>query len=376
MSNYSIFEQLLSKADITINGTRPWDIQIHSDEVYERLLRDGSLALGETYMDGLWDCESIDEMINRILKARLDEQVTTAEKMKLGAKKLKQFFNPQSIQRSKEDVSYHYNTGNDLFEKMLDKYMAYTCAYWRNTDSLDVAQEQKLDLVCRKLGLEPGMRVLDIGCGWGSFMNYAAKHYGVICDGLTLSAEQVAMGKEKCAGLPINFILTDYREFQPEKPYDRIVSIGMLEHVGPDNYDDYFKCAERFLASDGIFLLHTIGGDVSNRSEDTDPWIRKYIFPNGVIPSIAQLGKATEKRFNIEDLHNIGPDYDKTLMAWHENFEAAWPELSEKYGERFYRMWRYYLLSCAGGFRSRQLGVWQLALTKDGRAYPDCVRAI
>jgi cyclopropane-fatty-acyl-phospholipid synthase len=220
------------------------------------------------------------------------------------------------------------------------------------------------------------MRVLDIGCGWGSFMNYAAKHYGVICDGLTLSAEQVAMGKEKCAGLPINFILTDYREFQPEKPYDRIVSIGMLEHVGPDNYDDYFKCAERFLASDGIFLLHTIGGDVSNRSEDTDPWIRKYIFPNGVIPSIAQLGKATEKRFNIEDLHNIGPDYDKTLMAWHENFEAAWPELSEKYGERFYRMWRYYLLSCAGGFRSRQLGVWQLALTKDGRAYPDCVRAI
>lgn len=375
MSNFDLFQNMLSKADIKLNGDRPWDIQIYDEAVFDRVLQHGSLGFGEAYMDGMWDCKQLDVMLDKIIRAHIDQQVSTMTKLKLGAAKVKQFFNPQSILRAKKDVSYHYDTGNDLFEAMLDKNMAYTCAYWHDADNLDEAQDMKLDLICRKLNLQPGQRVLDIGCGWGSFMRYAAQNYGVICDGLTLSAEQAKLGEERCKGLPVNFILQDYREYQPEQPYDHVVSVGMLEHVGPDNYATYFQCAKRFLADDGIFLLHTIGGNVSNTVNECDPWIRKYIFPNGVIPSLAQLGKATEQLFNIEDLHNFGPDYDKTLMSWAQRFDQSWPELASKYGDKFYRMWRYYLLSCASAFRARDLNLWQLALTKVGHDHPDCVRA-
>lgn len=375
MSNFELFQTMLDEADVKLNGDRAWDIQIHDEAVFERVLKHGSLGFGEAYMDGMWDCQQIDVMLDKVIRAKIDQKVSGMTKLKLGAAKVKSFFNPQSISRAKEDVSYHYDTGNDLFEAMLDENMAYTCGYWHDANNLHDAQNKKLDLICRKLDLKPGQRLLDIGCGWGSFMQYAAKHYGAICDGLTLSVEQAKLGAERCQDLPVRFILEDYREFTPEKKYDHIVSVGMLEHVGPDNYDNYFKCAEKFLADDGTFLLHTIGGNISNTVNDCDPWIRKYIFPNGVIPSICQLGKATEQRFNLEDLHNFGPDYDKTLMAWHERFEAAWPTLAEKYGEKFHRMWRYYLLSCAAAFRARDLNLWQLALTKIGHAHLDAVRA-
>ena len=375
MSNFELFQNMLKEADITLNGNRPWDIQIHDEAVFDRVLKSGSLGFGETYMDGMWDCEQIDVMLNKVIRAKIDQKISSMTKLKLGAAKVRSFFNPQSIARAKKDVSSHYDTGNDLFEIMLDKNMAYTCAYWQNAESLDEAQDKKLDLICRKLDLKSGQRVLDIGCGWGSFMHYAAKNYGVICDGLTLSVEQAKLGEDRCKNLPVRFILEDYREYQPDEPYDHVVSIGMLEHVGPDNYETYFKCAEKFLAENGIFLLHTIGGNVSNTVSDCDPWIRKYIFPNGVIPSISQLGKATEQRFNMEDLHNFGPDYDKTLVAWNERFEDAWPDLANKYSEKFHRMWRYYLLSCASAFRARDLNLWQLALTKIGHEHPSAVRA-
>ncbi|WP_419205599.1 cyclopropane fatty acyl phospholipid synthase [Photobacterium leiognathi] len=379
MRNDQIFQNILDFADVKINGDRPWDIQIHNEAVFDRVLKDGSLGFGESYMDGLWDCDAIDEMISRVLHAGIEDKLATTTKIQLGLKagasKLKHLFNPQSVERVTKDVPFHYDLGNDLFEAMLDPRMTYTCAYWKDSDDLKSAQEAKLDLVCRKMGLQPGMRLLDIGCGWGSFMMFAAEKYGVICDGLTLSKEQAALGQARAdeKGLPVNFILQDYRLYHPEQPYDRVVSIGMMEHVGPENYEDYFKAAYSFLADDGIFLLHTIGSPKSKSA--TDPWIDKYIFPNGVIPSMAQIGASAEDYFNIEDVQNIGPDYDKTLVAWNENFEAAWPKLADKYGERFYRMWRYYLLSCAGAFRCRDLNVWQFGLTKKGAELPVSVRA-
>ncbi|MCD9537745.1 cyclopropane fatty acyl phospholipid synthase [Photobacterium carnosum] len=379
MTNEKFFENLLSHADVIINGSRPWDLHVHDERLYDRVLTDGSLGFGESYMDGWWSCDAIDEMINRILHARIDEKLDLSTKLavglKIGASKVKHLFNHQSIDRVTKDVPFHYDLGNDLFESMLDKRMTYTCGYWKDAIDLDSAQEAKLDLVCRKMGLKSGMRLLDIGCGWGSFMNYAAEHYGVICDGLTLSKEQAALGQQRAddLNLPVRFIVQDYRLHKPERPYDRVVSIGMMEHVGPDNYPDYFQAAYRYLAEDGIFLLHTIGSPDSKT--ETDAWINKYIFPNGVVPSMTQIGSAAEDYFNIEDVQNIGPDYDKTLVAWNEKFEQNWPEISERYGEKFYRMWRYYLLSCAGAFRCRDLNVWQFGLTKKGAELPLCVRS-
>ena len=363
-SKYKIFEELLKIADIKLDGDRPWDIKINDEETFDKIIADGSLGFGEAYMENLWECEAIDEMISRVLKTQIDKKITGKQKFKLGSEKLKQIINPQSILRTKKDVPFHYDLGNDVFEAMLDKDMTYTCAYFRGTKDLDQAQKQKLDLICKKLKLEPGMRILDVGCGWGSFMKYAAEHFGVICDGLTLSKEQKKLGEVKCKGFDVNFILKDYREFEPVKKYDRIVSIGMIEHVGPLNYKEYFDCIDNFLKPEGLFLLHTIGGIESHDYDEGNPWIKKYIFPNGIIPSISQLGKAFENRLNLEDFHNIGPDYDKTLMAWNKNFEDNWDSLREKYGEKFYKMWRYYLLSCAGAFRSRDLNTWQLILSK------------
>ncbi|MFA0520075.1 class I SAM-dependent methyltransferase, partial [Vibrio sp. 10N.222.55.E8] len=254
-----MFEEMLAVADIKINGNRPWDIQIHDTAVFNRVLTDGSLGFGESYMDKMWDCDDIAEMISRVLASKIDKKLDLKKKLVLGAhigkSKVKKFFNPQGTSLSKKNVQFHYDIGNDLYKAMLDKRMTYTCAYWDNSDSLDDAQEAKLDLICKKLDLKPGMRILDIGCGWGSFMIYAAEKYGVTCDGLTLSEEQAKLGSllvdEK--NVPVNFILKDYRLYEPYEKYDRIVSVGMLEHVGSSNYSDFFKCANKLMKDDAIF---------------------------------------------------------------------------------------------------------------------------
>ncbi len=256
----------------------------------------------------------------------------------------------------------HYDLGNDLYETMLDRRMVYSCACWAGARSLDEAQEAKLDLVCRKVRLRPGMRVLDIGCGWGGFAAFAAERYGVGVVGVTVSKEQVELGLARTAGLPVELVLRDYRDV--EGTFDAIVSIGMFEHVGRRNYGTFFDVARRCLAPDGLFLLHTIGNRRS--SEADDPWIDRYIFPNGLIPSMAQITAALERRFVLEDWQNIGPNYEPTLLAWLENFRAGWSRLEDRYGRRFYRMWTYYLRSCAGSFRARYNDVWQLVLSRDG----------
>jgi cyclopropane-fatty-acyl-phospholipid synthase len=362
-----VLRDLLASAGVGVNGANPWDIQVHDERFFERVLRDASLGLGESYMEGWWDCAAIDEMINHVLKAHLDEKVRNEFRYAFQAARAR-LFNRQSPGRSFEVGEKHYDLGNDLYKAMLDKRLNYTCAYWKDAKTLDEAQEAKLELVCRKIGVKPGMRILELGCGWGSFAKYAAEKHGASVLGVTISREQVALGTELCRGLPVELRLQDYREVQGK--FDAVISIGVMEHVGYKNYRTYMEVVDRCLKEDGIAFVHTIGNIKSITTGE--PFTDKYIFPNGLLPSIPQLSRAMEGLFVIEDLHNIGPHYDPTLLAWHANFEKAWPDLKEKYGDRFYRMWRYYLLTSAGGFRSRDQQLWQIVFTRIGTPQPDC----
>lgn len=351
---------LLDAADVRLDGSRPWDIRVHNDAFYPRVIARGSLGLGETFMDGYWDALSLDGFIGRLLRAHLDTQVRTfADRLSaLWART----FNLQNGRRAFEVGRRHYDLGNDLYRAMLGGHMVYSCGYWREAADLDAAQEAKLDLICRKLELKPGMHVLDIGCGWGEALRFAAERYGVSGVGITVSDEQAEFARIRCRGLPVRILLQDYREV--DESFDRIFSIGMFEHVGVKNYRKYFEMARRCLRKDGLFLLHTIGTNVSTAS--TDPWIAKYIFPNSMLPSAAQIATAVERLFVIEDWHNFGADYERTLSAWRDNIEHAWPSLGECYDERFQRMWRYYLAASIALFRERQGQLWQLVLSPEG----------
>lgn len=357
---HRLMVELLQRADIRIGGNRPWDMQLKAGGVPERVFAQGNLGLGEAYMEGAWEAERLDEFFFRLLCAGIDQQVKPARLIFYALRA--RLLNLQSRRRAWQVGEAHYDLGNDFYAAMLDPRMTYTCGYWRSAGSLAEAQEAKLELICRKLGLERGMRVLDIGCGWGSFMGYAAERHGVHCVGVTISRKQQAWARERYAGLPVEFRLQDYREIQGR--FDRIVSIGMFEHVGRKNHRSFFEVAARCLADDGLFLLHTIGKN--QRHSTSDPWIDRYIFPNGDLPSLGQIGDGLDGLFILEDLHSFGADYDRTLMAWHANFEAAWPRFANELGERFRRMWRYYLLSCAGAFRARNLQLWQYVLSKSG----------
>lgn len=357
-------QDLLASADIHINGNRPWDIQVHNENLYQRVLRQGSLGLGEAYMDRWWDAEALDQFFFHILRADLEREATLAPPMVwTWFKSL--IVNPQNKHRAYEIGDRHYDTGNDLFEAMLDKRMVYTCGYWQDVNTLDEAQEQKLDVICRKLELKPGQRVLDIGCGWGSFAKYAAEEYGAEVVGLTVSREQMELARERCKGLPVEIRLQDYRQI--DQPFDHVVSLGMFEHVGSKNYRTYMRVVSRCLSGDGVFVLNTIGGNHS--VQNTDPWIEKYIFPNSMIPSIRQIGLAIEDLFVMEQWNNYGSHYDRTLMAWSQNFKKKWETLKSNYSERFYRMWEYYLLCSAASFRARKNHLWQIVLTKKEKTH-------
>lgn len=366
-------EELLAGADVRLDGERPWDLRVHRLELFSRVLAGGSLALGEAYMDGWWDCPRLDELFARVLRAELGRCIPWWKRWREAPGFLAAVLaNPQSRRRAFRVGEHHYDIGNDLYRAMLGRLMVYSCGYWQTgATTLDEAQEAKLDLVCRKLGLEEGQRVLDVGCGWGGTARFAAERYGAEVVGLTVSQRQVDHGRELCAGLPVELRLQDYRDLRPERDgrFDRILSLGMFEHVGRKNYRTFFRVARRMLADDGLFLLHTIGGNRSVRR--TDAWIDRYIFPGSMLPSPVQVTRAAEDLFVLEDWHNFGADYDRTLTAWHENFERAWNDdatgLAERYGERFRRMWRYYLLSCAGSFRARKNQLWQLVLSPRGR---------
>ena len=354
-------QKLLANVDIEINGNRPWDIQVNNPKLYSRILAGYSLALGESYMDGWWDCASLDQFFDRILSARLDRKVRKDRSLLFPFIKAK-IINAQSRSKALIIGKRHYDIGNRLFSIMLDKGMNYSCGYWEKAATLDEAQEAKLDLICNKLLLKPGMTVLDIGCGWGGFAKWAAENYRVKVMGITVSQEQVKFARKYCKGLDVDIEFQDYRELR--QPFDRIVSVGMFEHVGDRNYRTFMKVVHRCLKSDGLFLLHTIAGNSSVHS--VDPWISKYIFPNSMLPSAKQISTAYEKRLVLEDWHSFGHFYDPTLMAWHRNFTRNWDSIKDMYDERFYRMWIYYLLSCAGSFRSRRNQIWQIVFSKNG----------
>ena len=357
-----VIQSLLSEAQITIDGSGDADIQVINPEFYHRVLRQGVLGLGESYMDGWWEVKKPDEFIYHLITASLHEKVKTWKVIPhiLKAKIL----NAGKVSKAYEVGHKHYDIGNTLFQKMLDKRMVYSCGYWKEANNLEEAQEAKLDLICRKLDFKPGMKVLDVGCGWGGFCKYAAQKYGVEVTGITISKEQAEWAKVSCKGLNVEIKLQDYRSLKAGTLFDRIVSVGMFEHVGFKNYGIFMTTIRRLLKDDGLFLLHTIG---SNKSLfTTDPWTNKYIFPNSMLPSIGQIGTSMEKLFVMEDWHNIGPDYDPTLMAWFKNFDHSWEELKSDYDDRFYRMWKYYLLSSAGAFRARKNQVWQIVLSKKG----------
>ena len=353
---------ILKKIDVEIGGSRPTDVKVHDERTYNRILGGGTLAIGESFMDGWWEVEDLAEVINRLHRTKVYEELVSFDALPL---LIKGFFgNLQNRARSFMVGEGHYDLGNDLYMKMLDKRMVYTSGMWEGVNTLEEAQEQKLEMFCQKLGLKPGDRVLDIGCGWGSFMKYAVEKYQVTCVGLTVSVEQAKLGRKLCEGLPIKFVVQDYRNYKDEQKFDHIVSIEMIEAVGPKNFRTYFKKAHELLEPAGLFAIQAIG------ALDAKPvpsvWLDKYIFPNGVLPSLPQLEAASRKLFRFEHLENIGPDYDPTLMEWWRRFDEAYGELSRanpKYDERFYRMWKFYLQSCAGLFRAREGQDWQIVFS-------------
>lgn len=354
--------ELLATADVQINGDRAWDMQVHNTELYGRILGQGSLGVGEAYMEGWWDAEELDTLIYKLINANLAQEVRTIRDKLF-------YLHAHLVNRQKGkrafEIGEHYDAGNDLYERMLDKNMIYTCGYWQDAKNLDEAQEHKLELVCRKLKLEPGMRVLDIGCGWGGAARYMASHYDVEVVGLSVSKEQIAMAQEKAKGLNVEFRFQDYRDINEE--FDRVYSLGMFEHVGFKNYQTYFEVANRALKDGGLFLLHTIGH--RRTAETVDPWIERYIFPNSILPSAELISRHSATLFSIEDWHNFGLDYVTTLREWDKNSRAAWPDLPN-YNEEFQRMWHYYLMCCVGAFRSYNNHLWQVVLSKGEQPKP------
>ena len=352
---------LLEQVGVTINGSNPWDPQIKNKDTWTRLYAQGSLGLGEAYMDGWWECEDLAEFFNRIVSIDLGSKIRVTPNLIWQIVQSK-YLNMQTVGRSRRVAELHYSE-TDAYRASLDGRMTGSCGYWPDgVTNVDEAQEAKLDMICRKVQLKPGETVWDIGCGWGAFMGFAAEKYGANCVGVTVSPDQAAYGRERYKGLPVEFQVKDYRQFDGRA--DKIVSMGMFEHVGYKNFRTYFEKARQVIKDDGLFLLHTIGSPVSTTT--IDPWIEKYIFPGGVLPSLKQIGEAIEGLWTVVDLHNIGPHYDRTLCAWWDNFRAKWPRPQTDEQWRFYRMWQYYLLCCAGGFRARAIHVWQFVLSTKG----------
>ncbi len=364
-----IVTELFAEADIEVNGMRPCDIQVRDDRFFRRVLKDGTLGFGESYMLGWWDCDDLEELCCRAIRSGIEQRVRPAIGTMIEIV-FGMVLNLQSKSRSKVVAKRHYDLGNDFFGAMLDPAMQYSCAYFHGTTDLATAQELKMELICKKLGLQPGMRLLDIGCGWGGLARFAAENHGCEVVGITISEQQKAYADRYCEGLPVDIRLKDFRDIDGE--FDAICSVGMLEHVGSRNYDTYMDAASGCLRDGGLFLCHTITANEARRG--TDPWISRYIFMNSELPTAAQVLQAAEGYFVNEDMHNLGPYYVPTLRAWEAGFMRSRDDFRIEYGEQFVRMWRFYLLSCSGAFRARSLQVIQFLFSRGGLETPEPVR--
>jgi cyclopropane-fatty-acyl-phospholipid synthase len=354
--------ELFAKAGITVGGTNPWDPQIRDERFFTRTIARGTLGMGESYMDGEWDCAALDQFFDRAISARLGEGLSlTVPRLALVASA--RIRNRQNIRRATQVAHTHYDLPTDIFEATYDPRLTASCGYWKDAATLDDAQEAKLDLICRKIGLKEGDTLLDIGCGWGSYIGFAAERYGAHCVGITVSSPQVEYIKARYAQLPVKALVQDYRNYDGPK-VDYIVSVGMFEHVGAKNHRAYFECARRHIKDNALFLLQTIWEN--ERYPAIDPWQDKYMFPNGDLPSVGEITSAVEGLFVVEDVHNFGAYYDNTLSAWNEQFQSHRAEMARKHGKRFCRMWEYYLLQNAAAFRCRHISVGQFVLSPRG----------
>ena len=357
----------LHRAGIIVGGSNPQDLHVHDEGVYLRVMLNGSLALGEEHEKGNIEFNAIDEFFKKLMQKKVGAGIFArfSDAGFVLASKLK---NLQTLTLAKKDVPQHYNLGNKLFSVMLKETMQYSCAYFgRGATELTGAQRDKMRMLCEKLRLKKGekLRVLDVGCGFGTLAKFMAEEYGVEVVGITLSEEQAIYARTLCEGLPVDIRVLDWREIESLGQFDRIVSVGMFEHVGPKNYDVFIHLMYRALKQGGIFVLHTIVG-----RGIPDRWVNKYIFSGGCLPRREQIRKAA-MIFLEWDWHEFGKDYAKTLKMWWENFVAGWKELvaaDPRYDERFFRRWTYYLLMCSGLFAAERVGLVQIVYAKTPRS--------
>jgi len=362
-----IIESLLEGTGVQLDGDRPWDIRVNRERLYRRALR-GSLGFGEAYINGDWDCEALDELFRRLLSANTQKRplIRAARAVKSLQARL---MNLQTRRRSRAVAEEHYDLDHRMYALFLGPWNQYTCCFFDGTDDLERAEIAKLEMLCDKLELRAGDRLLDIGCGWGGFAKYAARTRGCEVTGISLSDAQIRYATEYTRGLPVTIRRLDYRDL-PESglaPFDKISIVGMIEHVGYKNYAELLGIVHDMLKPDGLFLLHTIGNN--ERSTVVDPWIEKYIFRNSMAPAMSHLADASEGRFVIEDWENYGHHYVPTLQAWYERFNANWDRIrtlitARPFDERFRRMWNYYLMSSKAAFDVEHLHLWQLVMTR------------
>ena len=356
----AIIEEMVELAGIRLGR----DMIVHDPAMWVDWADRGILAIGESYMERQWDSPHVDQVMAKLAampseqKRRLFRSWKTRVLLAMAV-----LCNKQRRRYELEVAEKHYDVGNDFFQSWLDSNMQYSCGYWNDAATLDDAQLAKMKIIAEKLKLTPGMSVLDIGCGWGGLGRFLARNYGVTVTGLNISTEQLRWCRQRATeeGLDDAFIPLhmSYRDISGS--WDRIITVGMIEHVGPKNYAEFFDICRRSLTEGGIMVLQTIGANISKKVLD-DRWLTRYIFPGGTLPSIAQLSRAVEKKLVIEDLQNFGPDYDRTLMAWYDNFSNVKDDLHMS--DRFLRMWEFYLLYCASGFRERKSQLWQFVFTK------------
>ncbi|MFT5423854.1 MAG: cyclopropane-fatty-acyl-phospholipid synthase [Phycisphaerales bacterium] len=340
---------------------------IHEASTRRRIQREGIFGLGETYQDGLWSTDRLDEYLDRVFRSPAPRISPLVWSRLTLATIDKRIFNRQAGRGAFNIGEKHYDLGNDLFRSMLDRSMSYTSGYWASADSLEQAQDAKLDLICRKLDLQPGQRILDIGCGWGNFAEHAARHYGVRVTGVTVSREQADFARQRCENLPVEIRLQDYRELHD--CFDHVVSIEMIEAVGRKNLPAFYRVIDRCLRDGGHFVLQAISGNTLTRNSDRRLdqfilWLVRYIFPDGYLPRADELLPPRDTGLRLEDWHRFYDDYDRTLLAWASRFNENWEQIADQYDERFYRRWNFYLHGCAAIFRAQLINVSQIVYSK------------